>query len=318
MFDIKALDNTSWLAEPTRFKQMLEAASRREVPSAQCVEAERAKRMDAAKHVAAKAIRAVKGRVAMIGVYGFLEQHLSFMGYMMGGTSCDEIGVQFDSAVNDPSVSAIVLDVDSPGGTSYGIQELSDKIYNARAKKPCYAIANSVACSAAYWLATSASTFCCTPSGDVGSVGVYQIHVDQSKALEKAGIKVSIVKAGKRKAEGFPTEPLDDDARAAIQASVNETYTAFIAAVARNRHDMNKSDVREKFGQGAVVSAQTALAAGMIDQIRSLESLLSGLGVGASDARSGGTNMMMLRQEQREREAALLFEGSYFFDRCRA
>jgi hypothetical protein len=81
---------------------------------------------------------------------------------------------------------------------------------------------------------------------------------------------------------------------------------------------MNKSDVREKFGQGAVVSAQTALAAGMIDQIRSLESLLSGLGVGASDARSGGTNMMMLRQEQREREAALLFEGSYFFDRCRA
>jgi signal peptide peptidase SppA len=236
---------------------------------------------------------------------------MTFMTYMMGGTCCDEISMQLDAVLADPSVNAVVFHVDSPGGGVYGIEELSDKIYNARAKKPCYSIADSEACSAAYWLATAAQTVCCTPGGMVGSVGVFSVHLDRSKELEQAGIKVTLIKAGKRKAEGFPSEPLDEDARASMQDSVNETYGKFIDALARNRHDVSKADVREKFGQGGVVSADAALAAKMIDRVCSFEDLmqrLTGYAGTGSPSNMAAVNMLKLRQDQRERETEFMLD----------
>src|SRR6202043_3845971 len=123
-------------------------------------------------------------------------------------------------AAADPSIAAIVLDVDSPGGQGYGIEELGNAIYEARAAKPIAAVANSLAASAAYWAASQATEFYAAPGAEVGSIGVYTMHVDYSEALKKEGISVSYISAGRYKVEGNPYAPLDDAARAAVQISV--------------------------------------------------------------------------------------------------
>ena len=104
-----------------------------------------------------------------------------------------------------------------------------------------------------------------------------------------------------------PTEPLDDETRADWQDDVDETDAKFIAALARNRHDVSKADVRAKFGQGRVMSAAKGLAAGMIDSIRTFEQLmgqLTGSG-GASSSQAVAMEVQRMRHAAREREMRL-------------
>ena len=91
--------------------------------------------------------------------------------------------------MREPSISAIVLDVDSPGGSVFGVEELATEIRAARGTKPVVAVANSMAASAAYWIASQADELVITPGGMVGSIGVLTAHEDISKAQEMAGIK---------------------------------------------------------------------------------------------------------------------------------
>src|SRR5690606_4285100 len=130
-----------------------------------------------------------------------------------GGTSTEQFGSWFDAALRDPAVSAIVIDVDSPGGTVTGVAELAEQIFEARGKKPIYAIANALAASAAYWIASAAEELWVTPSGDVGSIGVYAMHEDISEMEAEMGLKVTLISAGEYKTEGNPHEPLGDEAR---------------------------------------------------------------------------------------------------------
>src|SRR5690606_30987632 len=146
----------------------------------------------------------------------------------------------------------------SPGGQVNGIQELSDLIYSARGKKPIIAVANHMMASAAYWIGTAADEIVVSPSGEVGSIGVFAVHEDISGALAQDGVKVSIIKEGKYKAEANPFEPLNEEARAAIQESVSEAYGAFVGAVARNR-SVDAEVVRNGFGEGRMMGAQRAV-----------------------------------------------------------
>lgn len=235
---------------------------------------------------APKAIRAVKGKVGVIPVWGPVQQRMSSELMKAGGTPLDFISRAFDRMMADPSIGAIVMHFDSPGGSSFGVEELSTKIYNARGTKPIYAMADSVAASAAYWLATSADMVICTPSGLVGSVGVYVMHVSEEKALADAGLAVSLVSAGKYKTELASHLPLSDDAKANLQRHVDTIHDAFIGSLKRNRNT-TVENVRTNYGQGRVLNAADALASGMIDRILSYEDLLSRLTGGGSAGVSG-------------------------------
>jgi ClpP class serine protease len=92
--------------------------------------------------------------------------------------------------------------------------------------------------------------------------------------VENEGVKVSLVSAGKYKTEGNPFEPLTDEAREAIQEMVDDYYSMFINAVARNR-GVSASDVRGGFGEGRVVSADKAVALGMVDRVGSFSEVIS-------------------------------------------
>lgn len=226
------------------------------------------------------------GAVAVLPIYGVLSQRADLLTESSGGASTDRVTGQFRQLLADPSIGSIVLDVDSPGGTVYGVEELASVIYGARGTKPVVAVANSMAASAAYWIATAADELVVTPGGQVGSIGVLLAHTETSVLDERLGLKTSVISAGKFKSEANPYEPLGDEARAALQEKVDLYYAAFTKAVARHR-GVGVEAVRSGFGQGRVVNARPAVEAGMADRVATLDETIQRMASGR--ARRGGT-----------------------------
>lgn len=211
--------------------------------------------------------------VAVIPVYGLISQRSDFLSMLLGGTSVDQISADFRAALADPQVDAIVFEIDSPGGTIDGVPELAAQIKAARGIKPITAHANTMAASAAYWLASAADEVVVTPSGSVGSIGVFAAHQDLSKAAELEGVTTTLVSAGKYKTEGNPWEPLSEEARTNLQEQVDAFYAMFTSDVARGR-GVPVETVRAAYGQGRIVLAKEALAAGMVDRVESLDATI--------------------------------------------
>lgn len=208
--------------------------------------------------------------VGVIPVRGTIAHHADMWSWLFGETTVDSIEQSLREFAADPAIRSIVLDIDSPGGSSSGQTELAGAIRALRSKKPIVAVANGMAASAAYNIGASASAFYASPSSLVGSVGVYALHMDYSEALAKEGIKPSFVSAGKYKVEGNQYEPLADEARAHMQHIVDETYAAFVSDVAKGR-GVSEATVKKDFGQGRVMTAREAKAVGMVDDIRTLD-----------------------------------------------
>lgn len=237
-------------------------------------------RLDAAAISAGPRSQPAYGAVAVIPMRGMISHRANLMSQISGGTSIDKLTAQFRHALGDASVKAIVFDVDSPGGSVEGVPELAEEIYKSRSQKKTVAIANGMAASAAYWLAASAGEMVVIPSGQVGSIGVFAAHEDLSKAIEQAGVKVSLIHAGKYKTEGNEFEPLSEEARAELQSKVNAFYGMFVKSVGRGRKT-SQDDVRGGFGQGRMVLAADAVKAGMADRVATMDETLARLG--ASD-----------------------------------
>lgn len=201
---------------------------------------------------------------ALIPVYGPISRRPTFWSMFFGGTSTEAIAHALRAAIADRSVRKVILHVDSPGGDVAGIPELADEIYRARSKKPITAFVDTTAASAAYWLASQATELIVTPSGQVGSIGVFGLHLDQSRLLGKAGITPTFISAGKYKTEGNPLEELGDEAKAEIQRRVDAFHDMFVRDVARGR-GLSVDTVRRTFGEGRMVLARDAVRRGMAD-----------------------------------------------------
>jgi signal peptide peptidase SppA len=176
-----------------------------------------------------------------------------------------------------------VLDVDSPGGSVAGNEELAHEIMRARTKKPVIAQAQYTMASAAYHLAAAATEIVAAPSARIGSIGTFSMHNDLSEALKAMGVKRTFISAGEGKVDGNPAEPLGDEARGRIQASVNEAYEAFVGNVVRGRgQGVTPEMVRGKW-KAHVYGAAEAKKLGMIDGIATLDETLARL-LGDEDA----------------------------------
>lgn len=213
--------------------------------------------------------------IAVIPLTGVLTPHGSFLSFLFGGGSGGVQGFreQLARAVADPQVAAVVLDVDSPGGSVGLVPEAAADVLAARDVKPVYAVANVQAASGAYYIASQASELYVTPSGQVGSIGVYYLHEDWSSFNEQFGVDVNYVYAGQYKTEGNPDEPLSDEARAAWQADADTLYQTFVNDVAQGR-GATAASVMSDYGEGRVLLAQDALDAGMVDGIDTLQTVI--------------------------------------------
>jgi len=219
--------------------------------------------------------------VAVLPIFGVIAQRMDLFSEISGGTSTDTLARDFRAFRDDAKVKAIVFAVDSPGGGVYGVDELATEIRAARGTKPMVAVADSTAASAAYWLASAADEIVVTPGGQVGSIGVFTAHDDVSQMLEELGVKTTLISAGKYKVEGNPFEPLDPDAKAALQATVDQYYDRFVAAVAAGRH-VSTAVVKAGYGQGRMLTSADALAAGLVDRIDTLDATIARLSAAAA------------------------------------
>jgi signal peptide peptidase SppA len=214
--------------------------------------------------------------IAVLPLYGVVTQRGNMIDDISGpgSTSTQQFTSALRQVLADDTVGQILIDIDSPGGSVYGVAEFASEIVKARAQKPVVAVANSLAASAAYWIGCSASEFYVTPGGEVGSIGVWQAHFDYSKALEEEGVKTTLISAGKFKVEGNPYVPLDPEAQAFMQSRVDDYYNAFIQAVAVGR-GVTVDDVRNGMGEGRVLGADAALTQRMVDGIASFDDVLA-------------------------------------------
>jgi signal peptide peptidase SppA len=208
--------------------------------------------------------------VLVVPVRGVIAAHADLFTDVSAISSYDEISDTVRAGVADPKVGTIVLDINSPGGSAAGAHECAAVLLEARQSKRLVAQVNHECCSAAFWLACCAHEIVSTPSGLCGSVGVYSMHQDLSKALDQVGIKVTYVSEGEFKIDGNETEPLSETGRARMQVIVGHFYDLFTQDIAAGR-GRSVADVRAGFGKGNVVTATEAVSLGMVDRIDTLD-----------------------------------------------
>jgi signal peptide peptidase SppA len=212
--------------------------------------------------------------VAVIPVYGPLFRHASMLTALSGATSYADVRKDLQRAIDDPSVKAILLDVNSPGGEVDGCGELADAIYAARSVKPVEAYVGGMGASAAYWLGSAASRITCSESALLGSIGVRSAVVDTSESEKQQGVRtVEIISS---QSPGKRDRPVDDAVVARAQQVVDDLAAVFIGAVARHR-GVTTQAVEERFGQGGVMVGARAIAAGLADEVGNLESVIARL-----------------------------------------
>ena len=147
------------------------------------------------------------GGIAVLPLYGVVTQRGNMVDDVSGpgSTSTQQFSVALRQLLIDDTVGQILIDIDSPGGSVYGVAELADEIQSARSQKPIVAVANSLAASAAYWIGCSANEFYVTPGGEVGSIGVWQAHQDYSRALDEEGVKTTLISEASSRLKAIPT-----------------------------------------------------------------------------------------------------------------
>ena len=210
--------------------------------------------------------------IAVLPIYGTLVRRTVGLEAESGMASYQELATMLDTAVADPNVAAILLDIDSAGGESGGVFDLADRVAAAAKRKPVWALANDMAFSAAYAIGSAASRFIVTRTGGVGSIGVIAMHADQSVKDAKDGVRYTTVFAGARKNDLNPHEPISDEAHAFLKNEVERVYGLFVETVARNR-GVSADAVRAT--EASIYYGADAVAAGLADAVGTFDDVLA-------------------------------------------
>ena len=255
----------------------ISAIARRENDPVEAVEARLGRPLQNARAVT------LRGSVAVVPVTGPVFRYANLMTEISGATSLEVLARDFNAALEDPAVSAIVLNIDSPGGQATGIAEFAHMVRAGTDRKPVVAYVDGTAASAAYWIASAAKRVVMSKTAMVGSIGAV-VAIDTTRA--KAGV-VEIVSAQSPKKRA---DVSTDEGRAQIQALIDAMAQVFIDDVAANR-GVSVEKVLADFGQGDMRLGATAVTLGMADQIGTLEQLLAELNTPKTSTAKGPTTM---------------------------
>lgn len=206
----------------------------------------------------------VENGIAVLPVTGTLVHKFGYMQPVSGMTGYDGIINRLQAAVADPDVKGVLLDIDSPGGEVAGAFDTSDIIARMRDTKPIWSLANDMACSAGYLLASACSNRLITQTGVVGSVGVVVAHRSVEKALNEAGIDITLIYSGTHKVDGNPYEKLPENVRTDIQAKIDENRVMFAEKVAGYTGLSSKAVMKT---EAATYEGEEAVKIGFANQV---------------------------------------------------
>ena len=213
--------------------------------------------------------------LATITIKGPLVNMDSPMLRCFGMTGYPEIRDALLSAVNDPEVKQILLEIDSGGGQVAGCDDTGNLIRAVHKVKPVTTYSDTMA-SAAYWLGCSAGKVYSSKAALVGSIGVIYTFKEYSKQNEMDGVTVSVIRAGKYKALANQNEPLSKEARAQIQAMADAAYSVFVEHVADMR-GVDYATCDKKMADGQEFIGQAAADVGLTDGITTFDAVVGGL-----------------------------------------
>ncbi len=209
----------------------------------------------------------VRNGVAVIPIHGTMMRQvrarLRTVAEYCGIRLCDmqETAEAIRAASLDPALQAVVLDIDSPGGTVNGTPELAHAVEELCGSKHVYAYTSGMCCSAAYWVASQADAIYAAPSAIVGSIGVLLPVLDCTALYEQEGLKLDVFAAGKYKSIGLEGTSLSDEQRALLEGQVQATWAEFKQAVNRRRR------VDGVCMEGQCFSGAEAQGKGLVDAI---------------------------------------------------
>lgn len=210
--------------------------------------------------------------IAMIPIRGMLMKQQSSLS---SSTSTVRARRQVRAAAADPDVRAIVLAIESPGGTVAGTKELAADVAMAQTKKSVVAYIEDLGASAAYWIASQAGRIAANSMAMVGSIGTYGVVHDYSKYAENQGIKVHVIRAGAFKGSGEPGTPISAAEIAERQQLIDQVNQHFLDGVAAGRK--KTIDAVKALADGRVHLAATALGLGLIDAVETFDETLAQL-----------------------------------------
>lgn len=221
----------------------------------------------------------VRDGVAVLPVLGGLVRRADLFDEMSGATSTGSLARDLGVLLDAREVDAILLEIDSPGGEAFGINELAAQIYAGRERKPIWAYVDGMAASAAYWLASAAERIVADDLAGLGSIGAVMAVYDPAKLNTKQIEFVSSQSPNKR------ADPNSEKGKAQYQKLVDDLADVFIESIAAYR-GVTVETVHEQYGQGAVLIGRHAVSAGLADQLGSFEQTLIDLRALALDRRA--------------------------------
>ncbi|MDO9148312.1 MAG: S49 family peptidase [Hydrogenophaga sp.] len=215
-----------------------------------------------------------EGGVAVLNIEGVMAPKANLFMRVSGAMSTQQLGQQVESAVADPRVKALVLVVDSGGGSTIGSPELAATVRELAAVKPIVTVTDGTMASAAYWVGSAANAvFATGPTIQVGSIGVVATHTYSPQA---SGTQTTEITAGRYKRMGTTAKPLDEEGSAYIQQMVDHLYAVFVDAVADHR-GVDAQTVLTHMADGRVFVGQQALDAGLIDGFATVDAIVARL-----------------------------------------
>ncbi|MAI10064.1 MAG: signal peptide peptidase SppA [Rhodospirillaceae bacterium TMED167] len=168
-------------------------------------------------------------------------------------------------AADDPAIKALIVNINSPGGTVVGGESLYFALRDVSKQKPVVAVMREIATSAGYMIALGADHIVARQSTITGSIGVLMQSTDLTGFLDKLGIKPEVVKSSPLKAQPNPLEPFSDDARRAAQEIIADMQDMFVGLV-KDRRELDDASLR-KVSDGRIFTGRQALSNGLIDAI---------------------------------------------------
>ena len=184
-------------------------------------------------------------------------------------TEADGVLRELHQFAKDDSVKAIVVRIESPGGSVGASQEIYRELKRLRQKKPVVASMGSVAASGGLYVALGAEKILASPGTLTGSIGVMIQIPNVSKLLEKIGVEATVIKSGPYKDTGSILRPLTEEEKALLYDTIKDVYEQFMATIAEARH--LEPEKIKKFADGRVFTGKRAKELGLIDELGNLE-----------------------------------------------
>ena len=227
----------------------------------------------------------IREGAAVIPVVGPLFRYANIFTAISGASSYEVLAKDFTSALENPDVHSIILDIDSPGGEVNGCAEFASMIFEARGKKPIIAYASGDAASGAYWIASACDQIIASETSMLGSIGVVAVY--------RGSKDESVLEIVSSQSPYKRLDPSSKDGKSRLQSRIDDLATVFIESIAKHR-GVDPPTVIKNFGGGDVFIGKNAINSGLADDIGSLEQIINENSNNQNPAKLRGSSFLAL------------------------